>query len=384
MARLAAEPRRRRIREDDGDARRGELAGGGARHGRRPRRSFPQVHGPRGRHLSHLQRAAAGGRVRLPDRRTGQAQRRHRRFWAQLGLVAALVEAYRLRPARPEDIHLAPVPERAMSFEARDACSAGWRDRVVVIVLLLVVAGAAWAYTLHQATTMDAAEAARWRDMNMSMNGMEPSWRPADAVLVFVMWTAMMTAMMLPAAGPMIAAFATINRRRRARAAPYVPTVAFLAGYVALWAVFSLAATGAQYLLQKLDLLTTMMQSASCAFSAALFLAAGLYQFSSLKERCLAWCRSPDGFILSEWRDGVLGAAVMGLRHGLVCFGCCTALMLLLFAVAVMDLRWVAALTLVVGAEKLLPWPRLWRTTVGIAAFAAAAGFALAAVYAPA
>ena len=120
-----------------------------------------------------------------------------------------------------------------------------------------------------------------------------------------------------------------------------------------------------------------MMQSASLWFSAALFLAAGLYQFSPLKERCLDYCRSPDGFILSEWRDGALGAMIMGLRHGLFCMGCCAALMALLFAVAVMDLRWVAALTVLVTAEKLLPGAKFWRVAIGVAWIAAGAGFAL-------
>ena len=86
---------------------------------------------------------------------------------------------------------------------------------------------------------MDAMEAAMWRDMNMSMNGMEPSWTPLDALLVFIMWSAMMAAMMLPGAKPMVAAFATINRRRRERSAPYVPTAIFLAGYLVAWAGFS-------------------------------------------------------------------------------------------------------------------------------------------------
>ena len=217
-------------------------------------------------------------------------------------------------------------------------------DRVVVATLLLLVIALAWAFTVDQARQMDAMEAAMWRDMNMSMNGMEPSWTPLDALLVFAMWSAMMAAMMVPGTAPMIAAFATINRRRRARAAPYVPTAVFLAGYLVVWIGFSILATAAQYLLQKAELLTTMMQSASFAWSAALFLAAGLYQFSPLKERCLSLCRSTDGFILTEWRDGALGAAIMGLRHGVFCLGCCAALMVLLFAVAVMDLRWVAAL----------------------------------------
>jgi predicted metal-binding membrane protein len=194
------------------------------------------------------------------------------------------------------------------------------------------------------------------------------------------MWSAMMAAMMLPGAAPMITAFATINRRRRARAAPHVPTAIFLAGYLAAWAGFSMLATALQWLLQSTDLLTTMMQSASYAWSAALFTAAGLYQFSPLKERCLAHCRSPDGFILSEWRDGALGAAIMGMRHGLFCMGCCAALMVLLFAVAVMDLRWVAALTVLVTAEKLLPGAKFWRVAIGAALLAAGAGFAFAAI----
>jgi predicted metal-binding membrane protein len=120
------------------------------------------------------------------------------------------------------------------------------------------------------------------------------------------------------------------------------------------------------------------MQSASHYLSAVLFLAAGLYQFSPLKERCLAYCRSPDGFILSEWRDGALGAAIMGLRHGLFCLGCCAALMALLFAVAVMNLRWVAALTILVTAEKLLPGARFWRLAIGVGLIATSVGFGLA------
>jgi predicted metal-binding membrane protein len=121
-----------------------------------------------------------------------------------------------------------------------------------------------------------------------------------------------------------------------------------------------------QCLLQMTGLLTTMMRSASNYWSAALFFAAGLYQFSPLKQTCLTYCRSPDGFILSEWRNGNLGAVIMGVRHGVFCLGCCAGLMLLLFAVAVMDLRWVAVLTTLVTAEKLLPRPAFWRIAIGI------------------
>ena len=170
------------------------------------------------------------------------------------------------------------------------------RDRIIVAGLLLLVAALAWAFTVHQAIRMDEMEAAMWRDMNMSMNGMQPSWHAVDAVMLFVMWSAMMAAMMVPGASPMITAFSTINYRRRERAAPYVPTAAFLLGYLVVWAGFSVIATALQWLLQAIGLLTTMMQSSSYYWSAALFVAAGLYQLSPLKEICLAYCRSPDGF----------------------------------------------------------------------------------------
>lgn len=253
------------------------------------------------------------------------------------------------------------------------------RDRAAVFLLLVAIGGIAWAYTLHQARLMGAMEAAMWRDMNMSMNGMARSWAPIDVALMLVMWSAMMAAMMLPGSAAMVGAFAAINRSRRERGAAYVPTAIFIAGYLAVWVLFSGLAVSLQWALQRTSLLTTMMQSASLWLSASLFLAAGLYQFSPLKQRCLTLCRSPDGFILSEWRDGALGAIVMGVRHGLFCLGCCAALMLLLFAVAVMDLRWVAALTILVTAEKLLPGARYWRAGSGIALIAAGVGFAVVA-----
>jgi predicted metal-binding membrane protein len=252
------------------------------------------------------------------------------------------------------------------------------RNRMVVASLLLLVAALAWAFTVHQEILMDEMEAAMWRDMNMSINGMEPSWNAIDAAMLFVMWSAMMAAMMIPGASPMITTFATINYRRQARAAPYVPTSAFLLGYLIVWVGFSVIATALQWVLQTLGLLTTMMQSSSYYWSAALFGAAGIYQLSPLKAMCLAHCRSPNVFVLTEWRDGTLGAVVMGLRHGLFCMGCCAALMLLLFAVAVMDLRWVVALTVLVTSEKLLPGVKIWRLTIAAGLMAIALGFAIA------
>jgi predicted metal-binding membrane protein len=250
-------------------------------------------------------------------------------------------------------------------------------DRIIVLVLLVAVTLLAWAYTVHQANVMRAMAAPMEPGMSMPMAG-TPSWTGLGTLLMMVMWAVMMAAMMVPGTSPMVTAFAVINRRRREREAPYVPTVMFLAGYLLVWTGFAIVATALQWILQRTGLLTGMMQSASYYLSAALFLAAGLYQFSPLKQRCLAYCRSPEGFILSEWRDGMIGAVVMGLRHGVFCLGCCAWLMALLFAIAVMDLRWVAALTVVVTTEKLLPGPRLWRLGIGAGLIAIGLSFALA------
>jgi len=237
--------------------------------------------------------------------------------------------------------------------------------------MMLLLSALAWAYTSHHAHMMA---------MDMAMPAASPAWSAADALLMFVMWTVMMAAMMVPSASPMIAAFATINHRRRERGAEHVASIVFLAGYLLVWAGFSLAATALQWVLQASGALDATLSASSATVSALLFLLAGAYQFSPLKQMCLAWCRSPTGFILSEWRDGAAGALLMGLRHGAFCAGCCAALMLLLFAVAVMDLRWVAALSVAVAAEKLLPQPRLWRCAIGIAAIGIGIGFAVVAI----
>jgi predicted metal-binding membrane protein len=192
------------------------------------------------------------------------------------------------------------------------------------------------------------------------------------------MWVAMMAGMMLPATYPMVRAFITINRRRRERDAPHVPAAWFVLGYLVAWSVFSIAAAALQVILVHAGLLNTMGESLSRTLSGALFLGAGIYQWTPFKDVCLSKCRSPEGFVLTEWRDGHAGAVVMGLRHGLFCVGCCWALMLLLFAVAVMNLVWVAALTALVMAEKLLPGGRVLRHAIGAGLVVAGAWFLLA------
>jgi NADPH2:quinone reductase len=246
------------------------------------------------------------------------------------------------------------------------------RDRWTIGLGLLAVTALAWVVMVWQAGAM-MEPGARGEGATVSA----AAWTARDAFMVFVMWAVMMAAMMVPATSPMIAAFATINRRRRAAGSAHVGTPVFLLGYIIAWSVFSIIATGVHWALEAMGLLTPMMASASPILSAVLFAAAGLYQWTPLKDVCLNRCRTPVGFVLTEWRDGPKGAVVMGLRHGLFCIGCCAALMALLFAVAVMDLRWVAALAVLVTVEKLLPWPQLWRHLIGAGLVAASVGFAL-------
>jgi len=102
-------------------------------------------------------------------------------------------------------------------------------------------------------------------------------------------------------------------------------------------------------------MLSMAMSISSPYLAGAILIAAGAYQLTSWKGACLTHCRSPLGFLMSHWREGKLGALRMGFFHGAWCLGCCWALMCVLFAVGVMNLAWVAALTCFVLLEKTGP-----------------------------
>jgi predicted metal-binding membrane protein len=140
-----------------------------------------------------------------------------------------------------------------------------------------------------------------------------------------------------------------------------------------VWLIFSVAATAAQWLLQAVGWVDPMIVSTSALLSGALLLVAGAYQFSPLKRICLARCRTPMGFLVGEWRDGRFGGFAMGWRHGLFCLGCCWALMALLFVGGVMNLAWIAALSIVVAVEKLAPRGERVATLLGLALLGAGA-----------
>ena len=223
------------------------------------------------------------------------------------------------------------------------------RDRWWVLGGLGITVGLCWAWLLPAALDMQG-------DMDgLSAWMMQSQWSLSYALAIFAMWTAMMIGMMLPSAAPTLLLYARICRSDQADLAPMRRVYAFAAGYLLAWAGFSVLATVLQWALSAAHLLSPMMQSGSALLSALLLLAAGAYQWTQIKQRCLSRCRSPAEFISRHWRRGVGGALRMGWAHGLFCLGCCWALMLLLFVGGVMSLAWIGAITLLVLLEKLLP-----------------------------
>jgi predicted metal-binding membrane protein len=228
--------------------------------------------------------------------------------------------------------------------------------------IVLAASVAAWALLAWMAFDM----AHPW--VQLTMPGWA-QWSLANVLAIFVMWAVMMAAMMLPSALPMIVAFVRLSLRQgepgRARM--------FVGAYLLVWTGFSAAATALQWTLQWKDWVDPMIVSTSAALNALLLLIAGAYQFSPLKRVCLARCRTPIGFLLGEWRPGARGAFVMGLRHGLFCLGCCWAMMVLLFVGGVMNLAWIAALSVAVAIEKMVPRGEIIAVALGIALLAAGA-----------
>ncbi len=175
---------------------------------------------------------------------------------------------------------------------------------------------------------------------------------PADAALwgVFAMWAVMGAAMMLPTAWPMLAAYRGLTVGRTGADASFA---AFIGGYVAVWAAFAGAAALLQTQLAALGALSPHGVSLWPELTATLLLIAGAYQFSALKAACLRSCRAPFAFFLERWRGGVVGAAQMGASHGVICLGCCWALMLLAFVGGTMNLLWMGAAMILMFLEKL-------------------------------
>lgn len=252
------------------------------------------------------------------------------------------------------------------------------RHRAISIGALIVLILLAWAWLLSGAgMNMDrlaslapaSPDPMVMPDMpGMAMPGMDMAmpWTVARFALTFAMWWVMMIAMMLPSAAPTILLYARVATMGGATGRPF--TASFLAGYLLVWGLYSLAAAALQMGLDRAALLAPReMVLQGRWLAGGLLIAAGLYQVSPLKTVCLRHCRNPAQFLSRHYRRGAAGALRVGLIHGSYCVGCCWLLMALLFVGGIMNLAWIALLTLAVALEKLLPYGRI----VGIAAGAA-------------
>ena len=201
------------------------------------------------------------------------------------------------------------------------------------------------------------------------------------AVLVAAMWAAMVLAMMLPSAAPMILTYAEIADTAARKGEPVVSPLVLAAGYTMVWLGFAAVATLAQLALTRLAPLEGNPAITRALISGAIFVGAGLYQFSALKHACLTQCRSPFPFFFTHWTTAARGVFRLGLTQGLICVGCCWAIMLLMLTIGAMNVIWMAGLGIVMTAEKQGTGQRFSRA-IGVALIAggvivAAAGIAI-------
>jgi predicted metal-binding membrane protein len=241
------------------------------------------------------------------------------------------------------------------------------RDLWAILLGLGCITAGAWIYVIVEAGRMSVG----MTDGSM-VDAMQPivhlrTWTATEFGLRLLMWVVMMVAMMLPTAAPMTLVYAAVARKAAKGRQPVPPTFVFVAGYLTVWGIFSVAATVAQKSLEQSALLSPTMESASPVLGSSLLVAAGAYELTSYKRACLAHCRAPAHFISQHWRSGFSGAFRLGLALGAYCVGCCWILMGLLFVGGVMNLLWIAVIAAFILLEKTVPFGHTGGRLVGAA-----------------
>jgi len=172
-------------------------------------------------------------------------------------------------------------------------------------------------------------------------------------------WVVMMVAMMLPTAAPMILTFHRVQAANRPPRDAFVSTWVFVAAYLVVWVFAGLAAYVGMQAVEAAFARAALTPRAAAQVGGAIIVVAGIYQLTPLKDVCLSKCREPLEFIVTSWRGGATSALEMGLLHGAYCLGCCWLLFVILFPLGILNVGAMAAVTLIIFAEKTLPWPRL-------------------------
>lgn len=246
------------------------------------------------------------------------------------------------------------------------------RQRRAILVALLALSAVSWAAVLWQAGTMRPAGDGMASGAGGLTMGMA-------APVFLATWVVMMAAMMLPSAAPMILMFDAIQAGKSRGGRPTVPTWVFVGGYLVVWAAFGLVAYAAALLAGRLSDGSPDLAMLAPRVGGAVIVAAGIYQLTPLKQACLSKCRTPTQFVLTSWRDGLLGAFRMGLGHGAYCLGCCWLLFVILFPLGIMNVAAMAVVALLVLAEKTLPVGQRISQLIGVALI----GVGLAIVFSP-
>jgi predicted metal-binding membrane protein len=225
---------------------------------------------------------------------------------------------------------------------------------------LLILAGLAWLALLFQSRTPSGGDG-----MDMAANAIFPGFTLFEAGKFIVSWGVMMAAMMLPSALPMLAIYGATRSNFLRNGQKAIPTTVFTLVYLFVWTVFGLPVYFAWVAIGRLSEMNMFVSSLLPYALALVLIAAGIYQFSPLKEVCLRACRSPLAFLLGNWSNGYSGTFRLALRHSLYCLGCCWALMVVLVAAGAMALHWVLLIAVLVLAEKILPYTRWTVRLVG-------------------
>ena len=212
-----------------------------------------------------------------------------------------------------------------------------------------------------------------------------PGTDPGSLGFYVVTWVLMMSAMMLPSTAPMVLTFASVERHRR-EPAPVdraASTWLFVAGYLAVWTAFGLAAYGLFVGVRSLSIPAFSWSHGGPYLAGAVLILAAAYQLTSAKDACLRRCRGPLAFVTTRWREGPGGAVRMGVVHGAWCVGCCWGLMAALFALGVMSIPWMIVIAGLVAVEKLIPWKALANRSVALVLVVLGLGVALAPEHVP-
>jgi predicted metal-binding membrane protein len=250
------------------------------------------------------------------------------------------------------------------------------RPKLVAVLCVVVLAVLGWVYLALLLAGMGGSFGGYAAGMVQALCRPLPdgTWTAGSIAIVASMWGAMTLAMMLPSAAPMIMTYAGIADTAAHKGERIVSPFVLAAGYTAVWLGFAIIATLMQIVITRAALLDAGMASASGLFSGAIFIGAGIYQFSALKHACLKRCQHPFPFFFANWTTTSRGVFRLGVKQGLYCLGCCWAMMLVMFAVGVMNVIWMAGIGMVMAVEKMLTGRRF---THAVGVVLLVAGFAI-------